>query len=46
MREQNTKKPYRQPTVEDWGTVIDLTATGRTREGPDLKGGSGSSQGV
>lgn len=39
------KKPYRTPEIKDWGTVVDLTATGRTREGQDAKGGSAMSQG-
>ncbi len=40
------KKQYRKPEVQDWGTVTDLTATGGTREGPDQKSGSVSSQGA
>lgn len=40
------KKPYRKPNVEDWGTVTDLTATGKTNPGPDQKEGSAASSGA
>jgi hypothetical protein len=39
------KKQYRKPEVQDWGTVRDLTATGLTHPGDDLKAGSAASQG-
>ncbi|MFQ5680297.1 MAG: hypothetical protein ACE5HP_12670 [Gemmatimonadota bacterium] len=42
---QRPKKPYRSPEIIDWGTVTDLTATGKTRPGSDLKAGSAASQG-
>jgi hypothetical protein len=40
------KKQYRKPEVQDWGTVTDLTATGSTQSGPDMKDGSVSSSGA
>jgi hypothetical protein len=45
MDHADTKKVYRPPTVDDWGTVTDLTATGRTQPGADAKGGSAGSSG-
>jgi hypothetical protein len=42
---QNEKKAYRAPTVDDWGTVTDLTATGLTHPGADAKSGSVLSNG-
>jgi hypothetical protein len=43
--DQYEKKAYRAPTVDDWGTVTDLTATGLTNPGGDAKSGSVMSQG-
>jgi hypothetical protein len=40
------KKQYRKPEIQDFGTVTDLTATGKTNPGPDAKGGSAASQGA
>lgn len=40
------KKPYRAPEIRDWGTVVDLTATGLTHPGSDAKEGSAASQGA
>lgn len=40
-----SKKPYRKPEIREWGSVADLTATGRTRPGQDAKEGSAASQG-
>lgn len=42
---KNQKKQYRKPEVQDWGTVTDLTATGKTNPGPDAKDGSAASSG-
>jgi hypothetical protein len=39
------KKQYRKPEVQDWGTVTDLTATGASNTGPDMKDGSVASMG-
>ncbi|NNF28111.1 MAG: lasso RiPP family leader peptide-containing protein [Gemmatimonadetes bacterium] len=39
------KKPYEKPQIRDWGTVAELTATGKTNPGNDLKSGSAASQG-
>lgn len=39
------RKPYEAPEIEDWGTVADLTETGLTHPGGDLKSGSVASQG-
>ena len=39
------KKPYEKPQVRDWGTVAELTATGQTKPGGDMKSGSVASQG-
>ena len=41
-----TKKLYRSPQLKEWGTVSDLTGTGLTHSGGDLKGGSVPSQGI
>lgn len=38
-------KPYGAPKIDDWGTVADLTETGLTRPGGDLKAGSVLSKG-
>lgn len=40
------KDAYTAPTVEQWGTVRELTLTGKTTEGGDAKTGSVASQGV
>ena len=40
-----TKKSYSSPELKKWGTVVDLTQTGKTFEGADQKGGSGTSSG-
>lgn len=37
---EKQKKQYRQPRIEDWGTVEDLTACGETMSGSDTKDGS------
>lgn len=39
------KKAYTPPKLKKWGTVADLTKTGRTNPGADGKGGSAASQG-
>jgi hypothetical protein len=39
------KKDYRTPEIRDWGTVTDVTQTGRTNPGGDGKTGSRPSQG-
>jgi len=39
------KKEYTAPELKTWGTVADLTQTGRTNPGPDAKGGSSASKG-
>jgi hypothetical protein len=44
-RQTSEKEPYRAPELEEWGSVADLTATGKTRAGSDAKGGSAASQG-
>ena len=41
-----TKKLYRSPQLKEWGTVSDLTGTGNTHPGGDLKGGSVLSPGA
>ncbi|MDT8342713.1 MAG: hypothetical protein RQ751_14475 [Longimicrobiales bacterium] len=40
------KKTYEKPGIKSWGTVADLTATGKTKPGNDAKGGSAASQGI
>jgi hypothetical protein len=45
MEKKSEKKTYRRPTVQDWGTVTDLTATGLTNPGDDAKSGSVASMG-
>ncbi len=40
------KKPYETPEIKEWGSVADLTATGLTRPGGDLKAGSVLSPGL
>jgi hypothetical protein len=39
------KAEYTTPVVTDWGTVTDLTQTGRSRPGGDAKSGSVMSRG-
>jgi hypothetical protein len=41
-----THEAYSEPKLEEWGSVTELTQTGRTRPGADAKGGSRPSQGV
>jgi hypothetical protein len=40
------KKAYTSPNLKKWGKIADLTQTGRTRPGPDFKGGSSGSSGM
>lgn len=40
------KKAYKAPELKTWGTVADLTLTGKTNEGGDAKTGSVGSKGV
>ena len=40
------KKQYEAPRLREWGTVADLTATGKTMPGNDAKEGSAASQGI
>lgn len=40
------KKEYTAPELKTWGTVADLTQTGKTNEGGDAKTGSVGSSGV
>ncbi len=42
----SAKKPYSEPRLREWGTVTDLTQTGKTTEGGDVKTGSVSSSGM
>ena len=44
--EGGTKKIYRSPQLKEWGTVSDLTGTGTSISGGDLKGGSALSKGI
>jgi hypothetical protein len=44
--ELNSKKEYRKPSIEDFGAVTELTATGLTNPGGDGKSGSVNSNGV
>jgi hypothetical protein len=39
------KKSYTPPKLKKWGTVADLTKTGRTMPGADGKSGSAASRG-
>lgn len=43
--EDRKDETYREPVVEEWGSVVELTETGRTMPGDDGKAGSASSQG-
>ena len=45
MTAQKARKPYTTPSVQDWGRVETLTATGTTFSGGDAKGGSVASMG-
>lgn len=40
MESKENAKTYQSPEIEDWGTVADLTETGATIVGGDLKTGS------
>jgi hypothetical protein len=40
------KKSYTTPKLKKWGTVADLTQTGKTHEGGDAKTGSSGSGGT
>ncbi len=42
----SSKKPYKTPTVQVCGDLVDLTQTGLTNPGGDAKGGSVLSGGV
>lgn len=45
-KDQTTQdETYTEPKLEEWGTVADLTQTGRTKPGADNKAGSAASQG-
>lgn len=35
-----TKKTYSRPALKKWGTLIDLTKTGCTHAGGDMRNGS------
>lgn len=39
------KRAYNEPTVTDFGSVTELTQTGRTNPGGDAKSGSARSRG-
>jgi hypothetical protein len=39
------KRDYETPVIRDWGTVTQLTQTGRTNLGADAKMGSAGSSG-
>ena len=45
MTDRKKRRPYKAPTVQDWGNVKDLTSTGSTDPGADGKGGSVASMG-
>ena len=45
MTAQKARKPYTTPSVQDWGHVETLTATGASFSGGDAKGGSVASMG-
>ena len=40
MTDRTKRRPYKAPTVQDWGSVTDLTSVGTTHSGGDAKGGS------
>lgn len=46
MENSTEKKAYVRPSIEDFGKVTDLTATGLTNPGADAKSGSVASRGV
>ena len=39
------KAPYTVPNLKEWGKIADLTGTGLTHPGDDVKAGSRPSQG-
>jgi hypothetical protein len=45
-RPTDQKKPYVRPSVDDHGTVTDLTAVGQTNPGTDARDGSVHPQGL
>jgi hypothetical protein len=45
MKRSTEKRSYVRPAIEDFGNVVDLTATGQTNPGSDTKGGSAASEG-
>jgi hypothetical protein len=46
MENNTEKKAYSRPSIEDFGKVADLTATGLPNPGADAKSGSVASMGV
>lgn len=46
MDKSTEKKAYTAPSIEDFGAVTDLTATGQTQPGGDAKAGSVMSPGA
>jgi hypothetical protein len=46
MDRNTERKAYAAPSIEDFGAVTDLTATGLTQPGTDTKGGSAASEGA
>lgn len=42
---QDVRETYSPPQLVEWGSVSDLTRTGRTQPGLDAKGGSAASRG-
>lgn len=40
------KQGYSSPELTEHGSLTDLTQTGRTRPGNDIKGGSAASNGI
>ena len=45
MNNESARRTYARPSIQDFGTVTDLTATGITQPGADAKGGSAASRG-
>jgi hypothetical protein len=45
MERSTEKRSYVRPAIEDFGKVVDLTATGLTNPGGDAKQGSAMSSG-
>jgi hypothetical protein len=39
------REQYQEPQIEEWGSVADLTQTGKTNPGGDGKDGSSASMG-